>query len=747
MANFFISSSASVIFLVLASITLPCFALHDDRKVYIVYMGSLPSETEYEPTSHHHSLLQEMLEGSSLATDVIAHSYKRSFNGFAAKLTEQEAQKLSEMEGIVSVFPSERHRLQTTRSWNFVGFSETAKRVHTVESDIIVGVIDSGIWPESASFSDEGFGPPPKKWKGVCAGGQNFTCNNKLIGARVYATEVGDSSPSARDIIGHGTHTASIAAGNAIKDASFYDVARGTARGEVPSARIAVYKVCSSGDEDCYSHDILAGFDDAIADGVDILSLSMGDRPTVFYKDPYAIGSYHAIEKDVLTSQGAGNDGPSQQTVLSTAPWLLTVGASITDRHLVTKVVLGNGKTLVGNGVNAFNLSGTKFPLVYGDNVSNGECVNALVRRCGQLCLDRKFVKGKILICDDVYGLAEALNSGAIGTVLIDNDDSVVYPMSATQLSGKAGEYVKSYFNSTRNPVATILKTESIRNDRAPMVASFSSRGPNSIIPDIIKPDIMAPGVDILAAFSPVPNPSDFTNAAWSVNYNILSGTSMSCPHATGAAAYVKSFHPDWPASFIKSALMTTAFDMIHTGDPGREFSYGSGQIDPLKAINPGLVYHTSTEDYISMLCNVGLDAKKIRLITNRSCPSKIRPGNARNLNYPSLGAHIVAHKPFKLTFRRTVTNFGNAHSTYHATIRADSDRINVTVNPNVLSFNSLTQRKSFVVTVVGDALDYSETATGSLIWSDGNHTVRSPLVVCTHDFEHHHNEQAVKHH
>ncbi|KAI3951470.1 hypothetical protein MKW92_016605 [Papaver armeniacum] len=700
MASFFISPSSFVIFLVLASITLPCFALHDDRKVYVVYMGSLPSETEYLPTSHHHSLLQEILEGNSLATDVIAHSYKRSFNGFAAKLTEQEAQKLSgnsltsrnmtaslcaEMEGIVSVFPSERHRLQTTRSWNFVGFSETAKRVHTVESDTIVGIIDSGIWPESASFSDEGFGPPPKKWKGVCAGGQNFTCNNKLIGARVYATEVGDSSPSARDIIGHGTHTASIAAGNMIKDASFYDLAKGTARGAVPSARIAVYKVCSSGDEDpCYSHDILAGFDDAIADGVDILSLSMGGGwATVFYKDPYAIGAFHAIEKDILTSQAAGNDGPSQQTVISTAPWLFTVGATITDRHLVTKVVLGNGKTLVGHGVNAFNLSGIKFPLVYGDNVSTGECVNASAQRCGQLCY-RKLVKGKILICDGVYGVEKALKFGARGTILIDNeffgyDDSVVYPTRfCARATHRAGPKTTLPRPVLINPVATILKTESIRDHRAPMVASFSSRGPNSIMPDIIKPNIMAPGADILAAFSPVVSPADSS---------------------------------------------------VRKNGP-RDRS--------IEGHKSGLVYHTSTKDYIGMLCNVGLDAKKIRLITNRSCPSKIRPGNARDLNYPSLGAHIVAHKPFKLTFRRTMTNVGNPHSTYHAAIRADSDRINVTVNPNVLSFKSLTQRNSFVVTVVGDAFDYSETASGSLLWSDGNHTVRSPLVVYTYDFEHH---------
>ncbi|RZC71507.1 hypothetical protein C5167_034707 [Papaver somniferum] len=295
-----------------ASITHTCFALHDDRKVY---MGSLPSETQY------HSILQEILE-------------ENRNGGYSVCISKRETS-------------TSNHEIM-----------ETAKRVHTVESDTIVGVIDSGIWPESASFSDEGFGPPPKKWKGVCAGGQNFTCN------KVYAKEVGDSFPSARDIKGHGTHTASIAAGNMIKDASFYDVSKGTARGAVPSARIAVYKVCRSRLEDeCYSHDILAGFDDAIADGVDILSLSMRSwPPTVFYEDPYAIGAFHAIEKDILTSQGAGNTG-SSQTVLSTAPWMFTVGATITDRHLVTKVVLGNGKTLVGNGVNAFNLNGTKFPL------------------------------------------------------------------------------------------------------------------------------------------------------------------------------------------------------------------------------------------------------------------------------------------------------------------------------------------------------------------------------------------------
>ncbi|KAI3909084.1 hypothetical protein MKW92_028424 [Papaver armeniacum] len=178
-------------------------------------MGGLLTESEYTPMSQHRNILQEIVEGSSVQ-DTLVHSYKRSFNGFSAKLTEKEVQNLSGIDGIISIFPNRIFQLQTTRSWDFIGLSQNVKRIPNVESDTIVGVIDTGIWPESASFSDNGFGPPPKKWKGVCDGGHNFTCNNKLIGARYY-----ESLGSARDTKGHGTHTASTAAGNIVKGASF----------------------------------------------------------------------------------------------------------------------------------------------------------------------------------------------------------------------------------------------------------------------------------------------------------------------------------------------------------------------------------------------------------------------------------------------------------------------------------------------------------------------------------------------
>ncbi|CAN6703357.1 unnamed protein product [Malus baccata var. baccata] len=177
--------------ILILGMSLPCEAVH------IVYMGSLPTVELYSSLSHHLGMLERVVEGSS-AANVLVRSYGRSFNGFAAKLTEREREKLANMKEVVSVFPSRTYQLQTTRSWDFMGLPEnvTLNTTGGGESDIVVGVIDTGIWPESNSFRDDGFGPPPKSWKGACEGGQNFNCNNKIIGARYYTLE-----ESARDVI------------------------------------------------------------------------------------------------------------------------------------------------------------------------------------------------------------------------------------------------------------------------------------------------------------------------------------------------------------------------------------------------------------------------------------------------------------------------------------------------------------------------------------------------------------------
>ncbi|XWS53205.1 hypothetical protein CRYUN_Cryun11dG0138100 [Craigia yunnanensis] len=722
------AKSGFLLFLVISVILMLSMSLSSGA-VFIAYLGSLP-EGEYFPSSHHSSMLQAILKQSSVA-NYLVRSYRRSFNGFAAKLTNEEAKTLASMKGVVSVFPSKVYHLQTTRSWDFMGFNETVKRNATVESNVIVGVIDSGIWPESESFSDEGFGPPPKKWKGSCRGGQNFTCNNKLIGAKAY------TSDSARDAEGHGTHTASTAAGNNVEDASFFGLAKGTARGGVPSARIAAYKVCDD-EGQCASADILAAFDDAIADGVDLITISIGsDSSSEFYQDPLAIGSFHSAEKGILVMQSAGNSGTSgPQSVSSVAPWILTVAASTTDRLFIDKVVLGNGETLTGFSINSFSLNRTKFPLVYGLQATS-DCDEISAGNCEINCLNRSLVKNKIVLCDDFSGQGEAHDAGALGAIFPTAFDNVsfVLPLPASALSIDNYGSVKSYLNTTEHPEAEILKSETIEDSAAPVVAPFSSRGPNYIVPDILKPDISAPGVDILAAYSPAVSPSSTTTDERRVKYNIISGTSMSCPHVTGVAAYVKSFHPDWSPSAIRSAIMTTAFPMDPSNNPDGELAYGSGHVNPVKAINPGLVYDTVKGDNIRFLCSIGYSEDNIRQISgdNSSCPENSENVLPRDFNYPSLTAAVPAGDSFTVNFHRIVTNVGVARSTYNVEVSSNS-KLKVKVIPEVLFFKSLKEKKSYNVTVSGEALSDSSMSSTSLVWSDGTYSVRSPIVIHTYE-------------
>ncbi|PIA50639.1 hypothetical protein AQUCO_01200090v1, partial [Aquilegia coerulea] len=673
--------------------------------------------------AHHQSILQEVLD-NSFPSDALIHSYKRSFNGFAANLTDRERLKLSNMEGILSVFPSRKIKLQTTRSWDFMGFKSNVKRVPLVESDVIVGVIDTGIWPEAESFNDESFGPPPKKWRGSCEGGKNFTCNKKIIGARFYSSLKDENHNSARDTTGHGTHTASTIAGNQVTGASLNGLGQGITRGAVPSARIAAYKVCWNA-YDCEDATILAAFDDAIADGVDILSVSLGaDEGLEYHFDPMAIGAFHAMQKGILTSQSAGNAGPYRSSVTSVAP--------STDRQYFTKVILGDKTTFVGKSISPFDMKGKKFPLDYNFYPSLNACNQSSGRSCAQNHWDTGRFRGKIILHRYLLKGEQELHEKATGMILqlgskYDfNDYSRNFPLPSSVLSIEDGETVLSYAEKTKNPVATILKTEELRNASGLVVASFSSRGPNPITKEILKPDISAPGVEILAAWSPEAGPSGVTGDNRAVHYNILSGTSMACPHATGAAAYVKTFHPDWSPSAIKSALMTTAFSMNASTNPDAELSYGAGHINPIKAINPGLVYDALEGDYLKFLCSIGYTTKQIRTLSghNTKCSNHSK-GSPMDLNYPSMISDVA-----EANFTRTVTNVGVANSTYTAKITSPPS-IEIKVTPKVLSFKSLNEKHSFVVRVSRKvAPTESNIFSATLVWSDGVHHVRSPIVV-----------------
>ncbi|CAN1150605.1 Subtilisin-like protease SBT4.12 [Linum perenne] len=642
--------------------------LRSYQKVYIVYMGALPDH-QYSLASHL-SLIQEVVDDSQGA-DLLIRSYGRSFNGFAAKLTDAEAQKLSRRNDVVSVFPSKNLQLHTTRSWDFLGFHQptTIKNVNA-GSDIIVGVIDTGIWPELPSFDDRGFSPPPAKWKGVCDGGQNFTCNNKIIGARHYET-----TKSSRDFEGHGSHTASTAAGSVVEDASFYGVASGFARGGLPSARIATYTTCD--ESDCSTPNVLAAFDDAIADGVDVISISIGSvDPQDLNYDSISIGGFHATSRGILTVQSAGNYGGAGGTA-SLAPWLLSVAASTIDQ-----------------------------------DTSACNCVNSTL------------LKGKILLCNTTHGSSVTLLTNAEGVIYINrgaypDTDQEVVSMPATALDLRTFGEVEAYRQSTSNSVAKILKSDTVTDPRAPVVATFSSRGPNSKLPSILKLDVSAPGVDILAAWSlaaPL-TPSAFDNKR--NKFNVVTGTSMACPHVAGIAAYIKSLYPNWSPSALKSAIITTS------------------QLNPVNATNPGLVYETLPADHVNLLCNMGYSNNSVRSITgNKTSTCTGRPNLVaiNDFNYPSITAALQpkSDASFSIRFTRTVTNVGSAKSTYRAQI-VGGKGLKIEVTPPVLTFGSLNEKLSFSVSVSSGRVQQSGFfVSAALIWSNGSRSVRSPIVVYT---------------
>ncbi|XP_010483489.1 PREDICTED: subtilisin-like protease SBT4.8 [Camelina sativa] len=681
-----------------------------EKQVYVVYMGSLPSRQDYTPMSNHISILQDVTGESSIEGRLV-RSYKRSFNGFAARLTKSERERVAEMEGVVSVFPNKNYKLQTTASWDFMGMKEgkNTKRNVAIESNTIIGVIDSGIWPESESFSDKGFGPPPKKWKGVCSGGQNFTCNNKLIGARDYTNE------GTRDSQGHGTHTASTAAGNAVADTSFFGIGNGTARGGVPASRIAAYKVCTL--TGCSSDSVLSAFDDAIADGVDLISISLGgDHPSLYEEDTIAIGAFHAMAKGILTVHSAGNSGPDPATVASVAPWVLSVAATTTNRRFLTKVVLGNGKILSGKSVNSFDLKQKKYPLVYVDSISEDS-------------ISETNVTGKIMV-----SRYQSMSEVAVATITTAKKDyATISSRPFTILSPDDFDSLLSYINSTKSPQGSVLRTEAIFNSTAPTIAPFSSRGPNNIAVDLLKPDVTAPGVEILAAYSPLASPSPDKSDPRRVKYSVMSGTSMACPHVSGVAAYVKTFHPEWSPSVIQSAIMTTTWPMnaTETGVASTEFAYGAGHVNPIAALNPGLVYELEKADHLAFLCSLNHTSESLKLISgeNVTCTGNTLP---RNLNYPSMSAKLSSsNSSFTVDFKRTVTNLGTPNSTYKSKVVLNhGSKLNISVTPSVLSFKMVSEKKSFTVTVTGSNLSVTPPPSANLIWSDGTHNVRSPIVV-----------------
>ncbi|XP_059647481.1 subtilisin-like protease SBT1.6 [Cornus florida] len=744
------------------------FSADQTVKTYIFRVDRF-SKPSIFPT-HYHWYTSEFADPVS-----ILHVYDTVFHGFSASLTSSQAASVLQHPSVLASFEDRRRYLHTTRSPQFLGLRNQRGLWSESDygSDVVIGVFDTGVWPERRSFSDLNLGPVPRRWKGVCETGVRFTsrnCNRKIVGARFFtkgheaAGRFGGPGGfgginetvefrSPRDADGHGTHTASTAAGRYAFRASMAGYASGVAKGVAPKARLAIYKVCwkNSG---CFDSDILAAFDAAVVDGVDVISISIGGGDGVsspYYLDPIAIGAYGATSRGVFVSSSAGNDGPNAMSVTNLAPWITTVGAGTIDRNFPADVVLGNGRKLAGVSLYAGEpLNGKMYPLVY-----PGKSGVLSASLCMENSLDPTLVRGKIVICDRGSSprVAKGLvvkKAGGVGMILangISNGEGLVgdaHLLPACAVGADEGDAVKSYASSGQATATINFRGTIIGIKPAPIVASFSARGPNGLNPEILKPDLIAPGVNILAAWTEAVGPTGLDSDTRKAEFNILSGTSMACPHVSGAAALLKSAHPDWSPAAIRSAMMTTARITNNnmqpmtdeaTGKPSTPYDFGAGLLNLDLAMDPGLVYDITNEDYVNFLCAVGYGSKTIQVVTRSpvNCPMK-RP-MPENLNYPSIAALFTSTSMgvSSKTFIRVATNVGLTNSVYRVKVEPPKG-VAVTVKPWKLVFSERERKLSYLVTITFDSknvvLDDSGAVFGSLSWSDGKHVVRSPIVV-----------------
>ncbi|CAK7329616.1 unnamed protein product [Dovyalis caffra] len=658
--------------------------------------------------------------------------------------------------GVVGVVRNRILSSHTTRSWDFLHFKPQTvdgilSKGHSGVGSII-GIMDTGIWPESKSFRDKGMAEVPSRWSGICQEGEGFNrshCNRKIIGARWYIkgyeAEFGNLNTSdvfeflsPRDAGGHGTHTSSTAAGGLVENASFMGLAQGLARGGAPSAWLAVYKVCwDTGG--CAEADLLAAFDDAIFDGVDVISVSLGSPPPLatYVEDPVAIGSFHAVAKGISVICSAGNSGPYPQTVINTAPWVVTVAASTIDRAFPTGQALYAGKN-----------SHTFHPIVYGENIAAdnsyedsaspkyAEKRQLLIgctrnRSCDSGSLNATLARGKVILCfesrsqrSNIIARRTVLDVKGVGLIFAQfptKDVSLSLDIPSIQVDFAIGTYLLTYMEASstyktlaaecfcmpkykklhnlarncqklafcnevvlwnRNPLVKFSFTKTVIGRQiSPEIAFFSSRGPSSISPAVLK--------------------------NWLYNCLVI------------LASFTASIEDEY-------GQKTVAEGAPHKqADP---FDYGGGHVDANKAMHPGLIFDMGTSDYIRFLCALNYNNSAISLMTRTRTRCKKSANFLVNLNFPSI---TIPELKQNLTVSRTVTNVGPVTSIYIARVLAPPGTY-VTVQPPVLSFDSTRKKIKFKVTFCSQLRIQGRYSFGNLFWEDGFHVVRIPLIVRT---------------
>ena len=688
------------------------------------------------------------------------YDYVYTYNGFAARMTPAQAQKMAARAGVVLVTPDEIHTIDTSSTPAFLGLTdENGNWTFPVKGEnVIIGDIDSGIWPESLSFTDR-IDPvtgawvtrswPDNKlvfrqipgWHGKCTPGEQFVasmCNQKLIGAQFFNASWGGNAGinaqrpwefnSVRDYNGHGSHTASTAGGNYGVPASGPAAVFGRISGMAPRARIAAYKALwSTQDASTASgstSDLVAAIDTAVRDGVDVITYSISGTRTNF-RDPAEIAFMYAADAGIFVATSAGNDGPDTGTVAHPSPWVTTVAAGTHNRSALGTVTLGNGATYTGPSTAAAEVTA---PLINSTDAGLPGANATAVRLCyaaidngGVAVLDPAKVAGKIVVCDRgtnarVNKSLAVVEAGGVGMVLVNTSaaqslNADFHSVPTVHLASADRAPVMAYA-ATAGATATISQSYMDYNTPAPFTASFSSRGPLQASGDLLKPDVIAPGQDILAAVSPA--------SGGGLSFNLYSGTSMSTPHVAGVAALLIDLHPDWTPMMIKSALMTTAYDVLDGPNihPLVIFRQGAGHIDPVKAIDPGLVFNSGWSDWLGFLCGTQLP---VSFCTGSGIPVL----DPSDFNSASIAIAALAGSQ---TLHRTVTNVGDASATYTASVIGLAGVI-VDVSPASISL-APGQSADVEVTFTRTTAALNTYVGGYIVWADGTHRVRIPVEI-----------------
>jgi hypothetical protein len=683
--------------------------------------------------------------------------YAVSLNGFATTLTPEQARTLQREPGVLAVTKDQPRKLTDNKNsvdflklsgsngvWAALGGKKYAGR------GVVVGVVDSGYWPESKSFAGDPLGTAPPtssdpfrpyrssnkivmhkadnhSFTGTCRAAESFTgdeCNTKIIGARYFSSTYQSQTPPAqrtdflspRDGVGHGSHVASTAAGNAGVSASVAGHSFGKISGIAPAAKLAIYKVAFTSTTDpegaIYAGDALAAIDAAISDGVDVINYSISSSDTV--DDPVDLAFLSAASAGIFVATSAGNGGPGRSTLDHVTPWLTTVAASTVAPYAGT-VVLGNGKKYAGISTTAFGKVGPA-RLVTARSVKRASAAGADADVCAPDTLSRAKATGKIVVCDRgvvdrVDKSAEVKRVGGKGMVLVNltanSVDGDTHAVPTVHLNVPYGPAVKAY--AKKSGAKATLREGNLTSTpiRYPQITSFSSRGPSiGNGGDLLKPDIAAPGETILAAVAPPSNENR--------KFDFYSGTSMAAPHVAGIAAMYFGVHPTWSPMAVKSAIMTTASRVKKAnGKLSRDYlAQGAGNVRPDRMFNPGVIFDAGDRDWFAFL-----EGKGVQTDTG------VKPIDPSDYNAPSIAIG-------KLVGSQTVTRRVTAvkPGTYQTDISVPG--VTAIATPSILNFSSVGQTKIVKITFTRNAAPLSKAVLGSLKFAGAGTMAQLPIAV-----------------